>query len=167
MAHRHIGGVYVYQGLPFAPFAGHVVSSSWIGDSIRFCAVDSSFSALVMVSLYASLAALSLFVGDALAAASLPPKPADLTTPVQQRIAVNGPNGRLEFCAQTRLSSSRTLVSDCPVVVQPSRLRGTHTSSSPSRASTTAPRPTRCPCRPARPGRSRTRRRGRGPTQSP
>ncbi|KAL3965508.1 hypothetical protein ACCO45_002512 [Purpureocillium lilacinum] len=45
-----------------------------------------------MVSLYASLAALSLFVGDALAAASLPPKPADLTTPVQQRIAVNGPN---------------------------------------------------------------------------
>jgi hypothetical protein len=27
------------------------------------------------------------------AGASYPPKPADLTTPVQQRIAINGPNG--------------------------------------------------------------------------
>ncbi|KAJ6447165.1 acid phosphatase [Purpureocillium lavendulum] len=45
-----------------------------------------------MASLYASVVTLPLFVVGALAAASLPPKPADLTTPVQQRIAVNGPN---------------------------------------------------------------------------
>ena len=32
------------------------------------------------------------------AGASYPPKPADLTTPVQQRIAINGPNG--EFASQ-------------------------------------------------------------------
>jgi hypothetical protein len=30
-----------------------------------------------------------------MASASHPPKPADLTTPVQQRIVINGPNGEL------------------------------------------------------------------------
>ncbi|PNY24167.1 Purple acid phosphatase [Tolypocladium capitatum] len=45
-----------------------------------------------MASLYASVKALPLLVAGALAAASLPAKPSDLTTPVQQRIAVNGPN---------------------------------------------------------------------------
>jgi hypothetical protein len=30
-----------------------------------------------------------------MASASYPPIPADLTTPVQQRIAINGPNGKL------------------------------------------------------------------------
>lgn len=29
--------------------------------------------------------------------ASYPSKPADLTTPVQQRIAINGPNGECEY----------------------------------------------------------------------
>ncbi|KND90873.1 Acid phosphatase [Tolypocladium ophioglossoides CBS 100239] len=45
-----------------------------------------------MVSLYTSVKALPLLVAGALATASLPTKPADLTTPVQQRIAVHGPN---------------------------------------------------------------------------
>ncbi len=30
--------------------------------------------------------------------ASLPAKPADLTTPVQQRIAIHGPNGKYYLC---------------------------------------------------------------------
>jgi acid phosphatase type 7 len=33
-----------------------------------------------------------------MAAASYPPIPADLTTPVQQRIAINGPNGESVGC---------------------------------------------------------------------
>lgn len=30
-------------------------------------------------------------------AANYPTKPADLTTPVQQRIAINGPNGEFQY----------------------------------------------------------------------
>lgn len=45
-----------------------------------------------MHSLYSSIAALPLFVIGAWAKANLQPLPGDLTTPVQQRIAVDGPN---------------------------------------------------------------------------
>ncbi|UKZ72479.1 hypothetical protein TrVFT333_000108 [Trichoderma virens FT-333] len=45
-----------------------------------------------MVSAYTSVKALPVLAAGAFAAASYPPIPADLTTPVQQRIAVNGPN---------------------------------------------------------------------------
>ncbi|UNI13395.1 hypothetical protein JDV02_000143 [Purpureocillium takamizusanense] len=45
-----------------------------------------------VISFYGTLVAAALFVGDALAKARLPPKPNDLSTPVQERIAVNGPN---------------------------------------------------------------------------
>jgi hypothetical protein len=45
-----------------------------------------------MHSMFAPVAAVPLFVAYAAAAASYPPKPQDLTTPVQQRIAVNGAN---------------------------------------------------------------------------
>lgn len=45
-----------------------------------------------MLSLYSLAKALPLFSVAALAAARYPDKPADKTTPVQQRISVNGPN---------------------------------------------------------------------------
>lgn len=45
-----------------------------------------------MVSAFTSAKVLPVLAAGAFAAASYPPIPADLTTPVQQRIAVNGPN---------------------------------------------------------------------------
>ncbi|KAL7941879.1 hypothetical protein V8C42DRAFT_360580 [Trichoderma barbatum] len=45
-----------------------------------------------MVSAYTSVKTLPVLAAGAFDAASYPPIPADLTTPVQQRIAVNGPN---------------------------------------------------------------------------
>lgn len=45
-----------------------------------------------MVSAYSSVKVLPVLAAGAFAAASYPAIPADLTTPVQQRIAVNGPN---------------------------------------------------------------------------
>lgn len=45
-----------------------------------------------MVSAFTSVKALPVLAAGAFAAASYPAIPADLTTPVQQRIAVNGPN---------------------------------------------------------------------------
>jgi len=36
--------------------------------------------------------------------ASYPPIPADLTTPVQQRIAINGPNGEFRHSTATLLT---------------------------------------------------------------
>jgi hypothetical protein len=45
-----------------------------------------------MHPMFAPVAAVPLFVAYAAAAASYPAKPKDLTTPVQQRIAVNGAN---------------------------------------------------------------------------
>ncbi|KAK5999163.1 Acid phosphatase [Cladobotryum mycophilum] len=45
-----------------------------------------------MASLYTSVKSLPFLVAGALATASYPAKPIDLTTPVQQRIAVNGPH---------------------------------------------------------------------------
>jgi hypothetical protein len=47
-----------------------------------------------MVSAFTSAKTLPVLAVGAFAAASYPPIPADLTTPVQQRIAVNGPNSR-------------------------------------------------------------------------
>ncbi|KAK9423435.1 putative Acid phosphatase [Seiridium unicorne] len=45
-----------------------------------------------MASVVKPLAVLPLLIAFASAAASYPPKPSDLTTPVQQRLAINGPN---------------------------------------------------------------------------
>lgn len=45
-----------------------------------------------MVSAFTSVKALPVLAAGAFAAASYPPIPVDLTTPVQQRIAVIGPN---------------------------------------------------------------------------
>ncbi|OAA79053.1 hypothetical protein LEL_02539 [Akanthomyces lecanii RCEF 1005] len=42
-----------------------------------------------------SLVACMAFAAGAFAAATYPPKPADLATPVQQRIAIDGPNSEL------------------------------------------------------------------------
>lgn len=50
-----------------------------------------------MGDILASLKALPLFAACAWAAASYPPIPQDRTTPVQQRLAVKGPNGRQWF----------------------------------------------------------------------
>lgn len=49
-----------------------------------------------MVSAYSSVKVLPVLVAGVFAAASYPAIPADLTTPVQQRIAVNGPNSTFE-----------------------------------------------------------------------
>jgi acid phosphatase type 7 len=45
-----------------------------------------------MASVIKCMVVLPLFAASASAAASYPPKPSDLTTPVQQRIAINGPD---------------------------------------------------------------------------
>lgn len=58
-----------------------------------------------MPSLHSIVASLSLFSATALAAASYPAKPAELTTPVQQRISVNGPNSRFHDAAHTMPTS--------------------------------------------------------------
>jgi hypothetical protein len=51
-----------------------------------------------MVLPYTSVKALPVLAAGAFAAASYPPIPADLTTPVQQRLAVNGPNS-MSICS--------------------------------------------------------------------
>lgn len=50
-----------------------------------------------MTSPYKSLKYLPILAASAWATASFPAKPADLTTPVQQRIAVNGPTSEFRF----------------------------------------------------------------------
>ncbi|KAI5924945.1 Metallo-dependent phosphatase-like protein [Camillea tinctor] len=45
-----------------------------------------------MTSAFSAVKRLTVLAAGAIAAASYPAKPADLTTPVQQRIAINGPN---------------------------------------------------------------------------
>jgi hypothetical protein len=45
-----------------------------------------------MTHMQNAMASLLFFVAGALARASLPPIPSDLSTPVQQRLAFNGPN---------------------------------------------------------------------------
>lgn len=50
-----------------------------------------------MSDILASLKSLPLFAACAWAAASYPAIPQDRTTPVQQRLAVQGPNGRQIF----------------------------------------------------------------------
>lgn len=45
-----------------------------------------------MDAFFARAKALPVLAACVMAGASYPPKPADLTTPVQQRIAINGPN---------------------------------------------------------------------------
>lgn len=47
-----------------------------------------------IMSLFNSIKALPVLAGVVLASASYPAIPTDLTTPVQQRIAVNGANGK-------------------------------------------------------------------------
>jgi hypothetical protein len=47
----------------------------------------------MMSSLFTLAKGLPVLAACVMAGASYPPKPADLTTPVQQRIAINGPNG--------------------------------------------------------------------------
>jgi len=48
-----------------------------------------------------SLKALPAVAASVYAAASYPPKPADLTTPVQQRLAIFGPSGSCQNLAST------------------------------------------------------------------
>lgn len=64
-------------------------TNSFIEDSL-FLARD--LALIKMVSAFTSVKALPVLAVGAFAAASYPPIPVDLTTPVQQRIAVNGPN---------------------------------------------------------------------------
>lgn len=59
-------------------------------EDLLFFAQD--LALIKMVSAFTSAKALPVLAAGAFAAASYPPIPADLTTPVQQRIAVNGPN---------------------------------------------------------------------------
>jgi hypothetical protein len=47
----------------------------------------------MMNSLFTLAKGLPFLAACVKAGASYPPKPADLTTPVQQRISINGPNG--------------------------------------------------------------------------
>jgi hypothetical protein len=47
----------------------------------------------MMSSFFNLVKGLPVLAACVMAGASYPPKPADLTTPVQQRIAINGPNG--------------------------------------------------------------------------
>lgn len=53
----------------------------------------SSSSIYVMEAFSTFVKGLPVLVACVMASASYPPIPADLTTPVQQRIAINGPNG--------------------------------------------------------------------------
>jgi hypothetical protein len=46
-----------------------------------------------MAIIFTRVTGLPLLAACVIAAASYPPIPADLATPVQQRIAINGPNG--------------------------------------------------------------------------
>lgn len=54
--------------------------------------------ASAMVSPFAFVKRLPLFAGCVIAAASYPAIPVDLTTPVHQRLAINGPNGEFLSC---------------------------------------------------------------------
>lgn len=54
-----------------------------------------------MDAIFTSVRALPLLAACVMAAASYPPIPADLTTPVQQRIAINGPNGEFRTVKTT------------------------------------------------------------------
>jgi hypothetical protein len=51
----------------------------------------------IMDVFFALVKGLPVLAACVMASASYPPKPADLTTPVQQRIAINGPNGKFEL----------------------------------------------------------------------
>lgn len=54
-----------------------------------------------MDSLSTTIKGLPFFAACVMAAASYPPIPVDLTTPVQQRLAIKGPNG--EYMPQTTI----------------------------------------------------------------
>ena len=56
-----------------------------------------------MDSLFTLIKGLPLLAACAMAGADYPPIPADLTTPVQQRLAINGPDGEFVPQAVTRL----------------------------------------------------------------
>jgi len=56
-----------------------------------------------MANIFTGVIGLPVLASCVMAAASYPPIPADLTTPVQQRIAINGPNG--EFPAPINLKN--------------------------------------------------------------
>lgn len=64
-----------------------------------------------MLDLMVSIKALPLFAACVRSAASYPPIPSDKTTPVQQRLAVNGPNGTSTSVPLTMLN--RLTVNSC------------------------------------------------------
>ena len=66
-----------------------------------------SRSFYIMNAFFTLFKGLPVLATCVVAAASYPPIPADLTTPVQQRIAINGPNGEfVGYMAYINLSPS-------------------------------------------------------------
>jgi hypothetical protein len=63
-----------------------------------------------MANIFTRVEGLPFLAACVMAAASYPPIPADLTTPVQQRIAINGPNGEFEPRALTTVDFASAML---------------------------------------------------------
>lgn len=76
-----------------------------------------------MDTFFTRVMALPVLAAGVMAGASFPAIPADLTTPVQQRIAINGPNGELHLQSQPGYFHHTDVV----ITLQLFLLAGTHT----------------------------------------